>query len=248
MSLTDPVHLSFRGEAFSAALPSLPVNDSQSLPCIAGESRVHACSSPAMADPWLIWVQILGINGFPTPPSVVVQLLSHVRLFATPWTAAHQASLSFTVSQSLLKLMSFESVMPFNHLVLCCPFSSCLQYCTSLGTDGLYPASVQGWDSIFSIPIQLICQKEPGSKCLGSFLAHPLPGTPFVSYDKSSGTLIYFVPVSHHLHACITDRLSLVFCPTPNLSHEYWVKAYGKEWQAYTDPLCVWGVFVFVTI
>ena len=118
--LTDPVHLSFRGEAFSAALPSLPMNDSQSRPYIAGESRVHACSSPAMADPWLIWVQILGINGFPTPP-LVVQLLSHVRLFATPWTAAHQASLSFAVSQSLLKLMSFESVMPFNHLVLCCP-------------------------------------------------------------------------------------------------------------------------------
>ena len=52
---------------------------------------------------------------------VVVQSLSHVRLLATPWTAAHQASLSFTVSQSLLKLMSIESVMPFSHLVLCCP-------------------------------------------------------------------------------------------------------------------------------
>ena len=43
---------------------------------------------------------------------VVVQSLSHVRLFANPWTAAHQASLSFTVSQSLLKLMSFELVVP----------------------------------------------------------------------------------------------------------------------------------------
>ena len=50
-----------------------------------------------------------------------VQLLSHVRLFATPWTAACQASLSFTISQSLLKLMSIESVMPSNHLILCCP-------------------------------------------------------------------------------------------------------------------------------
>ena len=48
-----------------------------------------------------------------------VQLLSHVRLFATPWTAAHQASLSITNSQSLLKLMSIESVMPSNHLILC---------------------------------------------------------------------------------------------------------------------------------
>ena len=49
-----------------------------------------------------------------------VQSLSRVRLFATPWTAAQQASLSFTISQ-MLKLMSIESVMPFNHLILCHP-------------------------------------------------------------------------------------------------------------------------------
>ena len=47
--------------------------------------------------------------------------VSHVRLFATPWTAACQAPLSFTISQSLLRLMCIESVMPFNHLILCCP-------------------------------------------------------------------------------------------------------------------------------
>ena len=50
-----------------------------------------------------------------------VQLLSRVQLFVTPWTAAHQPSLSITNSQSLLKLISIESVMPFNHLTLCCP-------------------------------------------------------------------------------------------------------------------------------
>ena len=50
-----------------------------------------------------------------------VQSLSHVRLFVTPWTSAHQASLSITNSQSLLKLMSIESVIPSNHLILCCP-------------------------------------------------------------------------------------------------------------------------------
>ena len=48
-------------------------------------------------------------------------LFNHlVVLFLTPWTAAHQASLSFTVYQSSLKLMSIESVMPSNHLILCC--------------------------------------------------------------------------------------------------------------------------------
>ena len=50
-----------------------------------------------------------------------VQLFSHVQLFATPWTAACQASLSITNSQSLLKLMSIESVMPSNHIIFCCP-------------------------------------------------------------------------------------------------------------------------------
>ena len=51
----------------------------------------------------------------------VVWLLNRVQLFATPWTAARQASLSITNSQSLLKLMSIELVMPSNHLILCCP-------------------------------------------------------------------------------------------------------------------------------
>ena len=53
-----------------------------------------------------------------------VQSLSHVRLFAIQWTAARQASLSITNSLSLLKLMSIESVMPSNHLILCCPLFS----------------------------------------------------------------------------------------------------------------------------
>ena len=52
---------------------------------------------------------------------VVVQSLSHLLLFATPWTATCQASLSFTISWSLLKSLSTELVMPFNHLILCCP-------------------------------------------------------------------------------------------------------------------------------
>ena len=51
----------------------------------------------------------------------LVQSLSRVRLFVTPWTAACQASLSFIISQSLLKFMSIESVMPSNHLILCHP-------------------------------------------------------------------------------------------------------------------------------
>ena len=53
--------------------------------------------------------------------AVVVQSLSRVQLVVTPWTAACQASLSITISQSLLRLMSIESVMPSSHLILCHP-------------------------------------------------------------------------------------------------------------------------------
>ena len=61
------------------------------------------------------------MESYDKPQFSSVQSLSHVQLFATPWTAARQASLSITNSQSLLKLMSVESVMPFNHLILCRP-------------------------------------------------------------------------------------------------------------------------------
>ena len=54
-------------------------------------------------------------------PVVAVQSISHVLLFATPWTAARQASLSFTISWSLFKIISIDLVMPSNHLTLCHP-------------------------------------------------------------------------------------------------------------------------------
>ena len=60
-------------------------------------------------------------NVFFFPYVVVVQSLGNVQLFTTPWTAAHQASLSFTISQRLLKFMFTQSVMSSNHLLLCHP-------------------------------------------------------------------------------------------------------------------------------
>ena len=65
-----------------------------------------------------------------------VQSLSRVWLFVTPWTAALQASLSIANCQSLLRLMSIESVMPSNHLILCHSLSSCLQ---SFSASGSFP-------------------------------------------------------------------------------------------------------------
>ena len=93
-----------------------------------------------------------------------VQLLSRVRPFATPWTAVHQASVSITNSRSLRKLMSIESVMPSNHLVLCSPllllsifrsirvFSNMSQFFASGGQSigasasaSVLPMNIQDW-------------------------------------------------------------------------------------------------------
>ena len=74
-----------------------------------------------------VWVMVrntavpLGAHSTENTAAVQVQSLSRVQLFATPWTAAHQASLSFTISRSLLSLMPIESVMPSNCLILCRP-------------------------------------------------------------------------------------------------------------------------------
>ena len=87
--------------------------------------------------------------------SIVVELLSCVRLFATPWTAAFQTSLSFTISRSLLKLMPIELVTPSNHLILCHPllllpsvFPSIRVFSNELA---LYIRQPKYWSFIFSI-------------------------------------------------------------------------------------------------
>ena len=77
-----------------------------------------------------------------------VQLFSCVQLFATPWTAACQASVSITNSQSLLKLMSTEWVMPSNHLILCRPFSSCPQSFPASESFQMSQLSTSGGQSI----------------------------------------------------------------------------------------------------
>ena len=89
----------------------------------------------------LEWVAISGHNGKDYEKEcIAVRSLSCVRLFATPWTTARQASLSFSISQSLLRLTSIKLMMPSNHLILCrfAPFSSCPQ---SFPATGSFPMS-----------------------------------------------------------------------------------------------------------
>ena len=68
----------------------------------------------------LVLQTLLAVQG-PLLAGVTVQLINCVQLFLTPWTVAHQASQSFAISQSFLKLMSIDSVMLSNHLIFCCP-------------------------------------------------------------------------------------------------------------------------------
>ena len=68
----------------------------------------------------LVLQTFLAVQG-PVLAGIIVQLINCVQLFSTSWTAAQEASQSFAISQSLLRLMSIDSVMPSNHLILCCP-------------------------------------------------------------------------------------------------------------------------------
>ena len=90
-----------------------------------GSMVAQSVSGRARMPTWAAWSQRL-------LPFSSVQLLSCVWLFATPWTAARQASLSITNSRSSLKLMSIESVMPSNHFTLCCPLLLPHSICPSI--------------------------------------------------------------------------------------------------------------------
>ena len=95
------------------------------------------------------------VNLYSSHAFVVVQLLSHVWLFVTPWTAAPQAPLSSTISWSLFKFMSIELVMLSNHLILCCSLLPLLQ---SFLASECFPVSwlfASGGQSIGSLAVAL---------------------------------------------------------------------------------------------
>ena len=108
--------------------------------------------------------------------TIVVQSLSCVQPFVTPWTAACQASLSFTIFQSLLKLMSIKSVMPSNHLILCCSFSSCVQSFTASGSflmSWLFASGGQRTGASVSALVLLLMEGN-GNPLSYSYLGNPM--------------------------------------------------------------------------
>ena len=91
---------------------------------------------------------------------IVVQSLSHVQLIATPWTAAHQTSLSFTISWSLLKLRSFESVIPSNHLILCPLLLLLPSIFPNIGIFSSESALHIRWPKYWSFSFSISCSNE----------------------------------------------------------------------------------------
>ena len=91
------------------------------------------------------------------------EYLSCVQLFATPWTEACQTSLSFTISQSLLKFMSVESVMLSNHLILCCPLLLLPSIISSIKVFSSESALHVRWPEYCSFSVNI----SPSSECSG---------------------------------------------------------------------------------
>ena len=135
----------------------------------------------------------------------VVQSLSLVCLFVTPWTAACQASLSFTISQSLLKLMSIELVMPFNHLILCYPLLCLPSVFLSIRVSS-HPMA-KYWSFSFSI------SHSKGYSRLISFWMD------WFDLLAVQGTLKSLPPRVKSINSLV---LSLLYGPALTFVHDYW--------------------------
>ena len=138
-----------------------------------------------------------------------VQSLSHVQLFATPWIAARQASLSITNSQRSLKLTSIELVMPSSHLILCCPLLLLPSIPPSIRVFSNESTLCMRWPKYWSFSFSIIPSKEhPGLISFGMDLLDPL---------AVQGTLKSLL--QHHSSKASILRHSAFF--TVQLSHPY---------------------------
>ena len=144
---------------------------------------------------------------------VVAQSFSHVWLLATPWTAACQASLSFTITQSLLKLMSIELVMPSNHLFLCCPLLLLPSIFPSIrvfsNESALHVRWLKYWNFSFSI--------SPSNEYSGLISLR----MDWLDLLEVQGTL-ESLPQHHGSKASILRCSAFCIVPTLTSIHDYW--------------------------
>ena len=158
---------------------------------------------PKFQLPFLAWKLTVQFN----------QLLSLVRLFATPWTAAHQGSLSITNSQSLLKLMPIESVMPSNHLTLCHP---------SLLPPSIFPSiRLFSNESVFSHQVAKVLEFHLQHQSLQwifrtDFFEHWLLWSPCSARDSQESS------PTPQFKSINSSALSFLYRSTLTSIHDYW--------------------------
>ena len=141
-----------------------------------------------------------------------VQSLSHVQLFSTPWTTACQASLSITNSQSLLKLMSIESVIPSNHLILCCPLLLLPSIFPSIRVFSNESALCITWPKYWSFSFNISPSNEhPGLICFRMDWLDLLA----VQGTQESSPTPQFKSIN-------SSALSFLYGPTLTSIHDYW--------------------------
>ena len=140
-----------------------------------------------------------------------VQSLRHVRLFVT-WTAACQASLSITNSPSLLKLMSIESVMPSNHLILCHPLLLPTSIFSSIGVFSNESVLHIRWSKYWSFSFSI----SPSNKHPGLISQDGLVGSPCSPKDsQESSPIPQFKSIN-------SSALSFLYRPTLTSIRDYW--------------------------
>ena len=149
-------------------------------------TRVSFSLSPSLGFAFFVTVSFLGSSLVPMAPSLLppeqefdsvlfssVQSLSRVRLFVTPWIAAHQASLSITNSWSSLRLTSIKSVMPSSHLILCRPFLLLPPIPPSIRVFSNESTLCMRWPKYWSFSFSIIPSKEHPAKVPGLTLINP---------------------------------------------------------------------------
>ena len=148
------------------------------------------------------------------------KLLSCVQRFATPWIAAHQASLSITNSRSLPKLMSIESVMPSSHLILCCPFLLLSPIPPSIRVFSSESTLCMRWPKYWSF-----------SFCISPSNEHP----GLISFRMDWLDLLAESYPTPQFESINSSMLSFLHSPTLTSIHDYWknysLLSHEKEWS-----------------
>ena len=158
-----------------------------------------------------IILYLLRLVLWPLSVSQSVQLLSRVRLFATPWIAAHQASLSITNCWSLLKLMSIELVMPFNHLILCHPLLLLPPIPPSIRVFSNESALPMRWPKYWSFNFSISPSNEHSGLLKDRLVGSP--GSPRNSQESSP------TPQFKSINSSV---LSFLHSPTLTSIHDHW--------------------------